>query len=233
MGTMARHFRLLPVVGLALGALTLGALSVAPASADKIKNPTAIFAGLDKITGRIISFEAAVDETVQFGSLQITPRICYSRPDYENPQTTTFLEVEEVSSDNQYKKIFAGWMFAASPGLNAIEHPVYDVWLTECKGGTEIIKTPPEQDEVEETPPPLAADRKQPPKPANPLPRGPGQAATNAPLRLPDSTAAGIPGQPLPPGSVGVPRAQPQQRFFPTNSPPVRGGAAYDPGPRN
>ncbi len=108
MGTMARQFRWLSCVGLALaGPLALASLAITPAQADKIKNPTAVFAGLDKITGRIIAFEASVDETVQFGSLQLTPRICYSRPDYENPQTTTFLEVEEVSSENQYKKIFA------------------------------------------------------------------------------------------------------------------------------
>lgn len=222
MAIWLRHARRFPLVGLAL----MAAMGT-PAMADKIKNPTAVFAGLDKITGRIIAFEAAVDETVQFGSLQLTPRVCYSRPEYENPQTTTFLEVEEVSTDNQYKKLFSGWMFAASPGLNAIEHPVYDVWLTECKGGTEIIKTPPEQDEVEETPPPLAGDRKVP-RTATPVQRGPGQAATNAPLRLPDSA-----GLPLPPGAVQPPRAQPQQRFFPTNAPPTRGGAAYDPGPRN
>lgn len=213
--------RLLTTARVALGAAIL--LAVDPALADKIKNPTAVFAGLDKITGRIIAFEASVDETVQFGSLQITARVCYSRPEYENPQTTTFLDVDEVSSDNQYKKIFSGWMFAASPGLNAIEHPIYDVWLTECKGGTEIIKTPPEQDLVEDIPPPEVAN-KTAPKPATPLPRSTqGPAARNAPLRLPDATGA-------PPIAV-APRPAPQQRFFPTSSGPARGG--YDPGPRN
>ena len=117
------------------------------ALADKIKNPTAIFAGLDKITGRIISFEVAIDETVQFGSLQITPRICFTRPPTEAPQTTSFVEVEEVLEDKKFKKIFAGWMFAASPGLHGVEHPVYDAWLTDCKGGTEIIKTAKPKDE--------------------------------------------------------------------------------------
>jgi hypothetical protein len=195
-----------------------------PAFADKIKNPVAVFAGLDKITGRIISFEASVDETVQFGSLQLTARVCYSRPEYENPQTTTFLDVEEVSSDNQFKKIFSGWMFASSPGLNAIEHPVYDVWLTECKGGTDIIKTPPEQDLVEDIPPPAVADSLKNAKPVTPLPKNSAAAsARNAPLRLPDATGAPPP---------VAPRPQPQQRFFPTNSGPARGGA-YDPGPRN
>ncbi len=198
----------------------------APALADKIKNPTAIFSGLDKITGRIISFEAAVDETVQFGSLHLTTRVCYTRVE-ETPQTTTFIEVEEVLNDNQFKKIFAGWMFAASPGLNAIEHPVYDIWLTDCKGGTERIPTTPEQDDPEEAPPPLSADRKLPPKPVNPQLRG--SAATNAPLRLPDASAGGAP---VPPTGL-APRAQPRQSFFPTNNAPARGGAAYDPGPRN
>lgn len=209
------------------GALTAG-FAASPALADKIKNPTAVFAGLDKITGRIIAFEAAVDETVQFGSLQLTARICYSRPEYENPQTTVFLEVEEVASDNQFKKLFNGWMFASSPGLNAIEHPVYDVWLTECKGGKDIIKTPPEQDDQDDVPAPLSAEAKKAPKPVEPIKRN---AATNAPLRLPDATAAGnVPGGPLPPGAV-APRAQPRQSFFPTTSGGGggRGGAAYDP----
>ncbi|MBN8535300.1 MAG: DUF2155 domain-containing protein, partial [Rhizobiales bacterium] len=156
-------FRLLP-----LGAFALG-LGVAPALADKIKNPTAVFSGLDKITGRIITFEAAVDETVQFGSLQLTARVCYSRPEYENPQTTSFVEVDEVGFDNSYKKLFSGWMFASSPGLNAIEHPVYDIWLTECKGGKDIIKTPPELDD-EPPPPPQPIEARRAPRPAQPLP---------------------------------------------------------------
>lgn len=111
--------------------------------ADKIKNPTAVFAGLDKITGRTISFEVATDETVQFGSLQVTPRVCYTRPQTEAPQTDTFVEVDEVSSDKDYKRIFSGWMYAASPGLHGIEHPIYDIWLTTCKGGSDVIHEEP------------------------------------------------------------------------------------------
>lgn len=211
--------------GLAVAGTLFAGFAATPVLADKIKNPTAIFAGLDKITGRIIAFEAAVDETVQFGSLQLTARICYSRPEYENPQTTVFLEVEEVGSDNQFKKLFNGWMFASSPGLNAIEHPVYDVWLTECKGGKDIIKTPPEQDDQDDIPAPLSAEAKKGAKPVEPIKRN---AATNAPLRLPDATAAGnVPGGPVPPGAV-APRVQPRQSFFPTTSGPSR-GAIYDP----
>ncbi|HEX6840742.1 MAG TPA: DUF2155 domain-containing protein [Stellaceae bacterium] len=101
---------------------------------QRIANPTAVFSGLDKITGRIISFDVALNETVQFGALQVTPRVCYSRPPTETPNTDAFVEVDEVTLQGEIKRIFTGWMFAASPGLHAVEHPIYDVWLTDCKG---------------------------------------------------------------------------------------------------
>jgi hypothetical protein len=102
---------------------------------QRIANPQAVFSGLDKITGRIISFDVAINETVQFGALQVTPRMCYSRPPTETPNTDAFVEVDEVTLQGEIKRIFTGWMFAASPGLHAVEHPVYDVLLTDCKGG--------------------------------------------------------------------------------------------------
>lgn len=113
-----------------------------PALAEKIANPVAVFSGLDKITGRIISFDVYIGETVQFGALQVTPRVCYTRPPTEAPQTTAFLEVEEITLNNEVRRIFTGWMFAASPGLHAVEHAVYDVWLTDCKRTSTVA--PPE-----------------------------------------------------------------------------------------
>jgi hypothetical protein len=127
---------------------------------QRISNPTAVFAGLDKITGRIISFDVAIEETVQFGALQVTPRVCYSRPPTETPNTDSFVEVDEVTLQGEIKRIFTGWMFAASPGLHAVEHPIYDVWLTDCKGG----KNP----NVAEAPP--AAPQAAPKQPARPAP---------------------------------------------------------------
>ncbi len=116
-----------------MGCLLLAAMSL-PASANKkIENPIAVFAGLDKITATITTFEVPVNKTKQFGTLQVTPRICYSRPITEAPKTTSFVEVNELLLTGSLKRIFTGWMFAASPGLNAVEHPVYDVWLTNCK----------------------------------------------------------------------------------------------------
>ena len=118
-------------------------MAAGPARADRIKHPIAVFSGLDKITGRTIAFEAALGETVQFGSLQITDRACYTRPATEAPQTISFIEVDEVDADKKYKRVFSGWMFAASPGLHGIEHPIYDVWLTGCRGGHEAEPSPP------------------------------------------------------------------------------------------
>jgi hypothetical protein len=113
--------------------------------AQKIANPTAVFAGLDKVTGRITSFDVALNETVQFGALQVTPRVCYTRPPTERANTDSFVEVSEVTLQGEIKRIFTGWMFASSPGLHAVEHPIYDVWLTDCKGGTAPVAdaTPP------------------------------------------------------------------------------------------
>jgi hypothetical protein len=102
---------------------------------QKVANPTAVFSGLDKITGRIFPFEAAIDETVQFGALQVTPRACYTRPPTEPQNTTGFVQVDEITLDGKMRRIFNGWMFAASPGLNAVEHAIYDVWLVDCKQG--------------------------------------------------------------------------------------------------
>lgn len=118
-------------------AITLCGAAV-PANAERIKHPVAVFSGLDKITGRTIAFEAAAGETVQFGTLQITERACYTRPATEAPQTTSFIEVDEIGADKKYKRIFSGWMFAASPGLHGIEHPIYDIWLTDCAGGEQL-----------------------------------------------------------------------------------------------
>jgi hypothetical protein len=101
---------------------------------QKIENTSALFSGLDKITGRIINFDAAIGETVQFGALQLTPRACYTRPPTETANTDAFIDVDEVTLQGEVRRIFTGWMFAASPGLHAIEHPIYDIWLTDCKG---------------------------------------------------------------------------------------------------
>src|SRR5215469_3960563 len=100
---------------------------------QKIANKSAMFSGLDKITGRIIAFDAGIGETVQFGALQVTPRVCYTRPPTETPNTDAFIEVDEVTLQGDVKRIFTGWMFASSPGLHAVETRINTVWLRIAK----------------------------------------------------------------------------------------------------
>jgi hypothetical protein len=185
------------ILSRAMIACALG-LVLGPARADKVSNPTAVFNGLDKITGRIITFEVGLNETVQFGTLQITPRVCYSRPLTDQPQTDAFAQVDEIDENKQEKRIFSGWMFADSPGLHGVEHPIYDVWLIGCKGGTTVIHEAPQvnastsdTDNPDAAAEPNAAQspevspaQQQPPK-KRAKPRPP--AVVSAPLPSPDS----------------------------------------------
>ena len=88
--------------------------------------------GLDKITGRPTAISAPIGKPVHFATLTITARYCYSTPPSETPETTAFVQVEEHRPDQPGRRVFSGWMYASSPGLNALEHPLYDVWVISC-----------------------------------------------------------------------------------------------------
>jgi hypothetical protein len=167
-------------------------LSAGQVRAELIKNPIAVFAALDKVTGRISHLEIPINQTVEFGALKVTPRVCNTRPPTEAPHTSSFVEVDEVTLTGDVQRIFTGWMFADSPGLHAVEHPVFDVWLTNCK-----TNAPPASEgssanapAPQEAPAP-AAEPAPPPPPAEPgeaaapeAPEGPAPlpwAVPNAP----------------------------------------------------
>jgi hypothetical protein len=148
--------------------------TVIEAPTQHIENGKAVFAGLDKITGRTFTFDAAIGETVRFGALEVTPRACYTRPPTEATNTDAFVEVDEVTLTREIKRIFTGWMFASSPGLHAVEHPIYDVWLTDCAAPIQSALAEP----AAAPPPPAApapARTRRPPQPhqrtTRPLPR--------------------------------------------------------------
>ena len=94
---------------------------------------TAVLQGLDKTTARISTFEAPVDQAVDFGSLEVVARRCYKTPPEEPPESAAFLEIVDQRPDADAVKVFSGWMFASSPAISAMEHPVYDVWVVDCK----------------------------------------------------------------------------------------------------
>jgi hypothetical protein len=140
--------------------------------AQKIINKKASFSGLDKITGRIINFDEDIGETVQFGALRVKTDACYTRPATEAANTDAFVEVDEITLQGEVKRIFSGWMFAASPGLHAVEHPIYDIWLTDCKGPqTTVVTAQPDTPKPPPPPPPPVQKRAQRP----PAPRPPAQ----------------------------------------------------------
>jgi hypothetical protein len=153
---------------------------------QKIENGRAVFAGLDKITGRTINFDAAIGETVQFGALQVTARACYTRPPTEATNTDAFVEVDEVTLQGEIKRIFTGWMFASSPGLHGVEHPIYDVWLTDCSAPKVVAQSAPPPPVAPPAIGPAGAQRSRavaptvpglPPRPAAPRPVQPAAPA--------------------------------------------------------
>ena len=91
-----------------------------------------IMRGLDKITGRPTSITAQIGKPIHFATLTITARFCYSTPQSETPETAAFVQIEDHRPDQAARRIFSGWMYASSPGLNGVEHPLYDVWVISC-----------------------------------------------------------------------------------------------------
>lgn len=89
--------------------------------------------GLNKITARISEIAIPVGETVRFGTLELTVRACHKRPPEETPETSVFVEVVEARVGEKRVGRFQGWMFASSPALSSLEHPVYDIWVLDCK----------------------------------------------------------------------------------------------------
>ena len=128
----------------------LGALVGAPAflaHADNIKGDLAVVRALDKVTATTKDYNVAVGDTLRYGSLEITIRHCEKRPPEETPETYVFMQVlEPGKADKEQKepvldedgnevdptKLFSGWMFASSPALSSLEHPVYDIWVLDC-----------------------------------------------------------------------------------------------------
>ena len=115
--------------------------AAAPAAADPYL--VAVLQGLDKVTARVSTIEAPVGETVRFGTLEIIARTCDKRPPEEPPESAAFLDIWEVRRGEAAVALFRGWMFASSPALSAMEHPVYDVWVLDCDTPINASSTSP------------------------------------------------------------------------------------------
>lgn len=100
--------------------------------AASLEGAGVLLQGLDKVTARVTTIETQLGQTVHFGSLEITARRCFKRPPEESPESAAFLEIREIRQGEDSRPLFSGWMFASSPALSALEHPVYDVWVKDC-----------------------------------------------------------------------------------------------------
>ena len=118
-------------------------LTVLPTFAlgETIPEQVALLQGLDKITARVSKFEAQVDTPVLFGTLSIRVRDCEKNPPEETPESAAFVEIDEMRSGQSSNRLFSGWMFASSPALSALEHPVYDIILLDCRAATGSPRT--------------------------------------------------------------------------------------------
>lgn len=103
----------------------------------------AVLQGLDKVTARISTFSASTEEEVQFGTLSIRVHACHKTPPTEPPESTAFLEITDIRPGEAPVALFSGWMFASSPALSALEHPVYDVWVVECMNASNSASESP------------------------------------------------------------------------------------------
>jgi hypothetical protein len=112
--------------------LLLGLLGSASAHAADLVYDKAVLQGMDKITGRIIKFDAPVGQSVHYGTLEMIVRTCRKHPPEETPESAAFIDIWEIKTGEAATSLFRGWMFASSPALSALEHPVYDVWVADC-----------------------------------------------------------------------------------------------------
>ncbi len=117
----------------------------------------AILQGLDKTTARVSTIEAPLDRPARFGTLRIVARACHKKPPTETPESTAFLEIVDIRPDSPAIPVFTGWMFASSPAVSAMEHPVYDIWVIDCRA----IAAPEAEAAGEPATPDLAAPQAQ------------------------------------------------------------------------
>ena len=132
------------IVFAALVALLLTATMPSGAGA---KEPVAVLQGLNKITARVSEIEARLDRIVVFGTLEVTIRACFKAPPEEPPESAAYLEIKDIRPGEEAELLFTGWMFASSPALSALEHPVYDIWVLDCRDGTPLLSEPGSESE--------------------------------------------------------------------------------------
>ncbi len=147
---------------LAIGVAATAALAASAARAEGpvIENRVAVLQGLDKVTARISRVRAPLEVPIHFGTLEIVAHACRETPPTEPPESAAFLEIRELppasDPDQPPTPLFSGWMFASSPAVSALEHPVYDVWVVDCEEPIEARPGAPDDQGVSDRTPPAS-----------------------------------------------------------------------------
>ena len=149
---MKRNLNKALIFGLSAAALLFGAQSVSARAS--VEYPIVKLRSLDKVSARTQVFEANVGSTIKFGSVYIKVQSCRKAPEFEQPESAAFMQIWEIPPVQPGEKekaewIFSGWMFASSPGLSAMDHPIYDVWVLDCLKTEAQIKAEQEAEEAE------------------------------------------------------------------------------------
>jgi hypothetical protein len=117
--------------------------AAAHAEGPTVDNRVAVLQGLDKVTARVSTIRAPLNQPTQFGTLEVVARACRETPPTEPPESAAFLQIRELPPASDVGgtpvDLFSGWMFASSPAVSALEHPVYDIWVIDCAEPTDDI----------------------------------------------------------------------------------------------
>jgi hypothetical protein len=146
-------------LGLLAGACLSMLAGAAHAEGPVLDHRMAVLQGLDKVTARVSTIQAPLEQPTQFGTLEVIAHACRETPPTEPPESAAFLEIRELppasDPDGPRTELFSGWMFASSPAVSALEHPVYDVWVVDCEEPIELRPddAPDNQGATESTPP--------------------------------------------------------------------------------
>lgn len=121
------------ILAVLAGVTGLGASAQAQFSGPVIEHQVVVLQGLDKITARVFPIEAEIKQVIHFGTLEIIVQTCQETPPEEPPESAAYLDILDARPGEEPQYLFRGWMFASSPAVSALEHPVYDVWVVDCK----------------------------------------------------------------------------------------------------
>ncbi len=111
----------------------------------RVRGGAAIIQAIDKVTAETLKFEAPVGQPIRYKTLIITVRACETTAaDEEQPDSAVYMTIDSQPkaapgrAAPAPRQVFRGWMFASSPGLNPLQHPVYDAWLISCRASAPV-----------------------------------------------------------------------------------------------